>query len=252
MTTTMVPRASTARRGVDRRSHASSLSLARRRRRVASGAARARAAAACGRSPRRRARARAATRDDRLDAVEGEDGDGDDVDARPSSIPRNEGVRDGAWAARMPLAVVEAVAAPATASRASRVVDGESFALLGLTSEELKRFAVDRGMRGFRGKQMADHLHGGRRERETPTILPPSQRRIDARWSTPTFASDVRGCITSPKRTTVPRNFSFASTTTAWWRRWGYHARRARQAPTHRVRVVAGGMSHAVHVLRHR
>ena len=162
MTTTMVPRASTARRGVDRRSHASSLSRSRAAVVASRPVPRARAAAACGRSPRRRARARAAARDDRLDAVEGEDGDGDDVDARPSSIPRNEGVRDGAWARADAAAVVESIRdAEATASRASRVVDGESFALLGLTSEELKRFAVDRGMRGFRGKQMADHLYAG-------------------------------------------------------------------------------------------
>ena len=162
MTTTAVPRASTARRGVDGRSRTSSLSRSRAVVVASRPAARARAAAACGRSPRGRARARAATRDDRVDAVEGEDGDGDDVDARPSSIPRNAGVRDGAWARADAAAVVESIRdAEATASRASRVVDGESFALLGLTSEELKRFAVDRGMRGFRGKQMADHLYAG-------------------------------------------------------------------------------------------
>ena len=91
-----------------------------------------------------------------------DDDDGVDVPFEPSYVPRAPGVRDGAWAKVDADAVVASIRdADATARNAGKVIDGEPFSLLGLTSSELKQFAIDRGLPAFRGKQIADHLYAG-------------------------------------------------------------------------------------------
>ena len=84
----------------------------------------------------------------------------EDAPDAPTAVPRNEGVRDGPWARADARAVVESIAdAEETARRAAAARGVGGVALLGLTKAELERFAVERGMPKFRGKQIADHLY---------------------------------------------------------------------------------------------
>lgn len=110
-----------------------------------------------------------------------------DVDG-PTQVPRARGVQDGAWNALDESLVLnsqedatktynlslpsEGVAAAAASAKAA------PFYLMGLTLGELKQFAVSKGLPGFRGKQLRDHLYGPKPAKtlDDLTTLPKAMR----------------------------------------------------------------------------
>ena len=74
----------------------------------------------------------------------------------------SDGVRRGAWVEEDEEATrASARDASERAKTVGKETNGQGIHLLGLTRDELKQFALDRGMPGFRGKQIADHLYAG-------------------------------------------------------------------------------------------
>ena len=172
----------------------------------------------------------------------------------PTQVPRADGVRDGEWNDLDARLVVESQDdANATFERfspsSSDAASSGAFPLLGLTLPELKAFAADRGMPAFRGKQLRDHLYGAA-PRATLTISP-LFRRLRASHSARKASPSVDlGCTMSRQRPTAWRSSSSVWTTTRGGD--GGHPRDGEwEEQTHRVRLLAGGLPDAMHVLRH-
>ena len=105
----------------------------------------------------------------------------------PTQVPRALGVQDGEWN-ELDAKLVEESQSDArltyersilpTADELLQSLAPPKFHLMGLTKDELKRFATENGLPTFRGKQIADHLYGPKPVRTVDdlTTLPKAVR----------------------------------------------------------------------------